>query len=140
MEQLASCKVIVMSEEDIVADMALPARLSRTQKDVIVTQGINGVLCYSSGKITHVPCPQVVNTSNPTGAGDMFASCLFLALFRGLPLIEAVTEAQWFTSMQLTEQATMSYPGIPGASVSSYVCRAQSSEFGDCDKRVKEYL
>jgi sugar/nucleoside kinase (ribokinase family) len=61
--------------------------------EVLLTLGARGVLVIAGGRAEQVPAQPVVQTSDPTGAGDAFAVGYIDARARGAAPIEAATLA-----------------------------------------------
>lgn len=95
--QLQALDAIVVSEEDIQGDGSLAERWARSVAVVAVTRGEAGATLWASGQRRGVPAYPVA-TDDPTGAGDLFATMLFVSLGAGLPAMEAADRAARFAA------------------------------------------
>jgi sugar/nucleoside kinase (ribokinase family) len=87
-ELLAALDVVVLGEDDVRGQGDLVARLAAALPVVAFTHGARGCDVHVRGRATHVgvhPAREV----DPTGAGDVFAAGLLLALARGDDPVEA---------------------------------------------------
>ncbi len=74
--------VVVVSEEDVDGDAALLAELAAQVPITVLTAAERGATVWWQGQPTVVPAyPATV--ADPTGAGDVFAAALLVALGRG---------------------------------------------------------
>lgn len=69
----------VLSLEDVEGDWAVLHHWATRTRLLVVTQGQNGCTALFNGDVMHVPAPRV-DEVDPTGAGDIFAAALFIAL------------------------------------------------------------
>ena len=79
---LARANAVVTSIEDINGDWSVAHGWAAQTKLLVVTQSELGCTAFVNGQPIQVPAPQVVEV-DPTGAGDVFAAALFVALQRG---------------------------------------------------------
>ncbi len=93
---LAHISVLKVSEEESIAltGGADPARLAALGvPEVVLTLGARGALVIAGGRAEHVPAQPVVETSDPTGAGDAFAVGYLASRARGAAPVEAAVSA-----------------------------------------------
>ncbi|MCY3913083.1 MAG: hypothetical protein OXG43_07520 [Chloroflexi bacterium] len=89
---LDSIDVLVLSSEDIAADPASGIEHLRRAAIGVLTRGPLSVQVFAEGGISEIPVRQVPDAS-PTGAGDVFATALFVSLQGTGKLGEAVETA-----------------------------------------------
>lgn len=77
-DALRRIDVVVFSEEDVVESPGLIEEIVGAARHVFVTQAERGGLHYIDGQPVRYTTPQVTVT-NPTGAGDVFATSLLAA-------------------------------------------------------------
>jgi hypothetical protein len=74
---LARADVVVLSSEDVGGDDALIHRYARWAQLLVVTLGSAGARVYCRGEARHYPA-FAVETVDPTGAGDVFATAFLV--------------------------------------------------------------
>jgi sugar/nucleoside kinase (ribokinase family) len=79
---LAGVDAAVLGEDDVRGQGDLVARLAAAVPVVVFTHGARGCDVLARGRATHVGV-YPVREADPTGAGDVFAAALLLALARG---------------------------------------------------------
>jgi len=79
---LEKASAVVFSEEDHPDSLGLAARLAGRVPVVVVTLGQRGAIGWGGGGRERVPA-RAADSVDPTGAGDVFAAALFIALFEG---------------------------------------------------------
>lgn len=89
---LGAVGVAVVSEDDLMGDLALAERWSGTTP-VVVTLAERGARIFEGGRTRDVPGFHADTVVDQTGAGDAFAAGLALALADGKTLAEAVRYA-----------------------------------------------
>jgi sugar/nucleoside kinase (ribokinase family) len=67
----------VLSEEDVVQDLALVKEFSRYAKVLVLTRGKNGCSVFEKGKRMDFKPAKIINKNDVTGAGDVFAAGFF---------------------------------------------------------------
>jgi sugar/nucleoside kinase (ribokinase family) len=72
---------VVLSLEDLGGSWDLAGEYASQTQLLVVTQGAEGCTTYVDGEIRHFSAP-AVDEEDSTGAGDIFAACLFRALQR----------------------------------------------------------
>jgi len=106
---LSRARVTVLSEEDIRHNPALEAEFAAMAPLVIVTRAERGGTIYEHGEPRDYPAIPV-NQVNPTGAGDVFAAALHIALDRLGNLDQAVTIASYLGAQSVTRAGFSSAP------------------------------
>ncbi len=108
---LSRASAVVVSIDDVTGDWSI-ARDWATQTDIlVVTQGPLGCTAFRHGQLVHVPAPPVQEV-DPTGAGDIFATVLFIALQRGDALAQACALANCIAAQSVTR---LHLAGVPTA-------------------------
>jgi hypothetical protein len=88
---LPGVRVVIVSEEDVQGDETLVRRLAQHVELLLLTRAERGATVFEGETATDVAAfPAAV--VDPTGAGDVFAAALFLALQQGHT---AVAAARW---------------------------------------------
>jgi 1D-myo-inositol 3-kinase len=98
---LARASAVVISIDDVAGDWDMACAWAAQTKLLVVTQGALGCTAYTGGMTLHVPAP-VVHEAEPTGAGDVFAATLFVALQRGDSLQDACALANCIAAQSVT--------------------------------------
>ncbi|MCP4535829.1 MAG: ribokinase [Chloroflexi bacterium] len=78
---LARADAVVLSSEDVGSDESLIAQYASQTQLLAVTHGSTGCTVYTRGEARSFLAP-TVDEVDPTGAGDIFATALFVALSR----------------------------------------------------------
>ena len=110
---LSRADAIVSSVEDVNGDWQVLCNWAARCKLLVATQGPEGCTVFISGKPTHVPAPPVTEVE-ATGAGDIFAAALFIALQRGDDPVRACTFANCIAAHSVT---LPQLEGLPTAEV-----------------------
>ena len=76
---LARADAVVLSREDVGDDMGLVERYAERTGLLVLTAGWKGATVYHRGRVRSIPAPSIAEV-DPTGAGDIFAAALFVAL------------------------------------------------------------
>ncbi len=98
---LARANAAVMSIEDINGDWSIAHQWATQSRLLVVTQSENGCTLFQNGEAVHVSAPQVQQI-DPTGAGDVFAATLFVALQRGETPLRAAEMANCLAANSVT--------------------------------------
>jgi pfkB family carbohydrate kinase len=85
-ERLSTVDVVSMSEKDHVVPEEMADEFGGTV--FAITRGAAGARIYSQGDVYDLPAFPVLEV-DPTGAGDVFAAALVVALREGRPVLEA---------------------------------------------------
>ena len=117
---LARADVVTMSEEDHIAPEELAEEFPG--RAFAVTKGARGARVYSQGDVYDLPAFPAVEV-DPTGAGDVFAAALLLALRERRPVVLAARWAACVASFAVEA------PGVEGIPTRSAVeARMQAAE------------
>ncbi len=93
------------------AEAAGQALLARGTRAVLVTLGARGAFVLDGEEARHIPSVEV-GAVDPTGAGDAFIGSLAVFLGEGVPLAEAVRQANGVAALSVTRIGTqVSFPG-----------------------------
>lgn len=106
---LSQARLTVISEEDIRHDPGLEHVFARIAPLLIVTRGERGGTLYENGQPRSFPTPQVTQVE-PTGAGDIFATALHIALDRLGHLDRAIQVAATLAATSVTRSGFASAP------------------------------
>ena len=106
---LARADAAVISIDDVAGDWRLALTWAAQARLFVVTEGASGCTLFLAGKPYHIPAPSVSEV-DPTGAGDIFAATLFIALQRGLHPLEACAFACCVASQSVTRASLDSLP------------------------------
>ena len=107
---LTRANATVMSIDDVAGDWRTALRWAAMAAHVfVVTQSAAGSLLFLDGKPIHVPAPKV-DEVEPTGAGDIFAAVLFIALQRGDDPVDACAFANCVAAQSVTRRGLDSLP------------------------------
>ncbi len=107
---LARANAVVISIDDVTGDWRTALRWAALAAHVfVVTQSADGCTLFLNGKPIHVPAPQVEEVE-PTGAGDIFASSLYIALQRGDDPVDACAFANCMAAQSVTRRGLDSLP------------------------------
>lgn len=105
---LARLAAVVVSSEDIAHQPEVRSLLTAAPV-LVVTQGAAGAEVVCGGATAHVPAFPT-RAVDPTGAGDVFAAALLLALCEGQAPLEAVRFAACAASWAVEAPGVMSIP------------------------------
>lgn len=83
---------LVLSEEDLAADPSAVGELRAHASVVVLTRGTRASLLLAQGREEEIP-PWLARPVDPTGAGDVFSTILFLSLAGGAEPYEAARRA-----------------------------------------------
>jgi len=106
---LKRANAVVISVDDIAGDWPLALTWAAQANLFVVTEGADGCTLFWQGKPYRIPAP-VVEEIDPTGAGDIFAATLFVALWRKLDPIAACTFANCIAAQSVTRCGLDSLP------------------------------
>jgi sugar/nucleoside kinase (ribokinase family) len=106
---LPHVRLTVLSEEDIAHDPGLEAVFARLGPLVVVTRAERGGTVYLNGQPQDFAATQV-ELVHPTGAGDVFATALHIALDRLGDLDRAVQVAAYLAGQSVTR---VGFDGAP---------------------------
>ncbi len=106
---LPRANAVVISIDDVAGDWSVARRWAARTPLLVVTQGPLGCTAFRGGAPLHVPAPKVQEVE-PTGAGDIFAAVLFIALQRGADLRDACEHANCIAAQSVTR---VRMAGIP---------------------------
>ena len=98
---LGRADAVVSSLEDVNGDWQILCNWASRCKLLVATQGPDGCTVFVGGKPTHVPAPAVTEVE-ATGAGDIFAAALFIALQKGEDPIQACVFANCIAAHSVT--------------------------------------
>ncbi len=104
--------VLVLSSEDIASDPASGIEHLQRAAIGVLTRGPLSVQVFAEGGISEIPVRQVPDAS-PTGAGDVFATALFVSLQGTGKLGEAVETAAALAT-RWVERRWDAFPPTPG--------------------------
>jgi sugar/nucleoside kinase (ribokinase family) len=106
---LSRARLTVLSEEDIRHDPGLESVFARIAPLMIVTRAERGGTVYQNGQASHFPAEKVEQVE-PTGAGDVFATVLHVALDRLGDLDRAIKAAAYLAGQSVTRIGFASAP------------------------------
>lgn len=106
---LARADATVISIDDVAGDWRQALSWAAQTHLFVVTQSAEGCTLFLDGKPHHVPAPQVEEV-DPTGAGDIFAAALFIALQRGTDPIAACAFANCVAAQSVTRRRLAGLP------------------------------
>jgi sugar/nucleoside kinase (ribokinase family) len=109
------CNAVVLSIEDIMGDWSVVEEWRKRAHLMVVTVGADGCYAYINGVQHHVQTTKVMEV-DPTGAGDIFAATLFVALQQkryGDDVIGACRFANCIAAQSVTRR---NLAGLPTAS------------------------
>lgn len=108
-EILARADATVISIDDVNGDWRLALTWAAQAKLFVVTQNKQGCILFLNGEPIHVDTVQVEEV-DPTGAGDIFASTLFITLQRGVEPVKACAYANCIAAQSVTRHALAGLP------------------------------
>jgi 1D-myo-inositol 3-kinase len=108
---LARANAVVTSIDDIAGDWDIARAWAAQTALLVVTQGPLGCTVFVNGHPALVPAPAVQEVE-PTGAGDIFAAVLYIALRRGQNPLQACALANCIAAQSVTRPRMA---GIPTA-------------------------
>jgi pfkB family carbohydrate kinase len=108
---LARANAVVVSIDDVAGDWAIARGWAAQTDTLVVTQGPLGCTAFRGGRAVQVPAPHVQEVE-PTGAGDIFATVLFIALQRGDALPDACALANCIAAQSVMR---LRLAGVPTA-------------------------
>jgi sugar/nucleoside kinase (ribokinase family) len=106
---LARANAVVISIDDVAGDWDMARRWAAQTALLVVTQGALGCTALSGDVTLHVPAPHVQEIE-PTGAGDIFATVLFIALRQGATLRDACAQANCIAAQSVTRPRLSGIP------------------------------
>lgn len=98
---LPRANAVVASVHDVAGDWDLLHSWAARTRLLVVTLGKEGCRAFIAGQPHDVPAPHVEEV-DPTGAGDIFAATLFIALQRGTPVLDACAFANCIAAHSVT--------------------------------------
>lgn len=101
--------VVVLSEEDVERDEALVERLAQQLDVVVLTRAERGATVWHHGSATHVSAFPA-DAVDPTGAGDVFAAALFVALHNKQSPIDATRWACAVAALSIERPGVTTLP------------------------------
>jgi sugar/nucleoside kinase (ribokinase family) len=108
---LPRANAVVISIDDVAGDWSIAHAWAAQTSTLIVTQGPSGCTAFHAGAEVHVPAPHVQEVE-PTGAGDIFATVLFIALQRGDALPAACALANCIAAQSVTRPHLLGVPTV----------------------------
>lgn len=115
---LGRADAVVSSVEDVNGDWQTICNWASRCRLLVATQGPEGCTVFVEGKPTQVPAPKVAEVE-ATGAGDIFAASLFIALQRGEDPVRACAFANCIASHSVT------LPQLEGLPTAEVIARCQ---------------
>jgi len=106
---LARADVLILSEEDVAGDRSLLQSYLEIAKLAVVTDGWRGAVVYAPQGVRRLPA-YCVEETDPTGAGDVFASAYLIALSEGRDPYEAARFANAVASHSVEARGLSSIP------------------------------
>ncbi len=106
---LSRASAVVTSIDDVAGDWSKALHWASQTRLLIVTQGPLGCTAFYDGNALQTPAPAVQEVE-PTGAGDIFATVLFIALQRGDPLRDACALANCIAAQSVTRPRMAGIP------------------------------
>lgn len=106
---LSRANAVVISIDDVAGDWSIAHAWAAQTSTLVVTQGPLGCTAFRAGHSVHVPAPHVPEVE-PTGAGDIFATVLFIALQRGDALPAACALANCIAAQSVTRPRLSGVP------------------------------
>lgn len=100
---------VVLSERDIGGDMSVVADYVSQAQRLVLTQGAAGCTVYAHGEVRRFPAPSVREVDS-TGAGDIFAACLFYVLQQGHDVWAAARFANCIAARSVTRPGLLGTP------------------------------
>jgi hypothetical protein len=98
---LSHASAVVTSIDDVAGNWSVAHHWASQTRLLIVTQGALGCTAFYGGNTLQTPAPAVQEVE-PTGAGDIFATVLFIALQRGDTLRDACALANCIAAQSVT--------------------------------------
>lgn len=93
----------VASIEDFAGDWQAVHALAGHFPQLVITQAAGGATVFQHGVATHLPT-QPVTATHPTGAGDVFATALFLRFYQHADLLAATAHAHQVATRHILGQ------------------------------------
>jgi sugar/nucleoside kinase (ribokinase family) len=106
---LQHVSAVVMSIEDVAGDENMVASLADRAHVLVVTRGSDGCTVYNHGESQKIAAPRIQEV-DPTGAGDIFATSFFFALYRVKDPLRAAQFAVHLASDSVTRSGMQSIP------------------------------
>lgn len=122
---LARADAVVISIDDVAGDWKLLLRWASQARLFIVTQSAEGCTLFLEGRPRQIPPPQVVEV-DPTGAGDIFAAAVFVALQRGHDPVQACAFANCIAAQSVTRPSLEGLPTLQEVEQCSKIFLASS--------------
>ena len=128
---LPRANATVFSIDDVAGDWSVVRDWAAQTSLLVATQASEGCTVFVNGEPTRVPAPGVEQL-DPTGAGDIFAAVLFMALQRGYDPIRACQLSNFVAA------ASVTYPHAAGFPKSGDIDRcAEAVRSGDLPRELK---
>lgn len=108
---LSRADAVVCSIDDIAGDWEMARIWAAQTRLLVVTIGERGCVAYIHGSAHDVPAPKVIEVE-PTGAGDIFAATLFIALRRGQTALDACAFACCIAAQSVTRPNLKGLPTL----------------------------
>ncbi|MGQ9813595.1 MAG: PfkB family carbohydrate kinase [Candidatus Roseilinea sp.] len=106
---LPRASATVFSIDDVAGDWDIVRDWASQTSILVVTQAAEGCTLFLNGAPIHVPAPQVAQVE-PTGAGDIFAASLFIALQQGCEPVRACAIANCIAANSVTFPRGQGFP------------------------------
>ena len=106
---LPRANATVLSIDDVAGDWDVVSHWASQTAILVATQAAEGCRLFVDGKPMHVPAPQVLQVE-PTGAGDIFAATLFIALWQGHDPVRACQIANCIAANSVTFPHGQGFP------------------------------
>lgn len=108
---LGRAALTVLSREDIRHDPGLETVFARYARLMVVTDGVHGGTVYRAGQAARFPAIDV-HEVDPTGAGDIFATVLHIALDRLGEVDRAIRIAAYLAGVSVSRRGFASAPTV----------------------------
>jgi sugar/nucleoside kinase (ribokinase family) len=106
---LPTDSLVVLSQEDLDFDSDVIAEYARVLPRLVVTNGPGYASIFEGGNEVKVPANQAVST-DPTGAGDVFAASVFICYSETRDLLAAVRFAHAAAALSISATGTAAIP------------------------------
>lgn len=106
---LPRANATVLSIDDVAGDWDIVRNWASQTSILVATQAAEGCMLFLNGAPIHVPAPPVAQVE-PTGAGDIFAAALFIALQQGCEPARACAIANCIAAHSVTFPHGQGFP------------------------------